>query len=237
MVRLFEFGATVVATCLLFVSCSADPEWSLAEGQHTETFRGGRLLLYLPQGLLQHSATKYPLLIFLHGLGESGSDINKIKKYGPPGFLDARLDFPFIVASPQAARRFNLDELNRLLDELLVKLPVDKDRIYLTGFSMGGIATYRWASTRPGTFAAIAPVSGAGVLEDACKLKGVPIWAFHGAKDERVKLADDEGMVNAIKACGGEIKFTVFPDIGHSPEAAYANPELYEWLLVHHLAN
>ncbi|HEY0799480.1 MAG TPA: dienelactone hydrolase family protein, partial [Steroidobacteraceae bacterium] len=221
------------------------PQWSLVEGQHRESLRGearkpidGQFLLYLPQGFSQHSAAKYPLLIFLHGSGQSGFDIDKVKSYGPPKFLDTRPDFPFIVASPQAPPPpggFDPDALNLLLDQLLQRLPIDKDRVYLTGFSMGGFFTYAWASVRPGTFAAIAPVSGAWIPDDACKLRSVPIWAFHGAKDEAVKMENDEAMVNAIKACGGDIKFTVYPDIGHSADPAYADPQLYQWLLQHRL--
>ena len=200
---------------------------------------GGRFLLYLPQGFASHGATRYPLLIFLHGSGESGVDIDKVKFNGPPKFLDARTDFPFIVVSPQAASAnvgFDIDGLNLLLDQVLHQLPIDTDRIYLTGLSMGGYATYEWASARPGTFAAIAPISGAGNPWDACALTRVPIWAFHGAQDDVVKTADDQAMVDAIKGCGGDIKFTVYPDLGHSAwEPAYQDPELYQWLLSHRL--
>jgi dienelactone hydrolase len=193
-------------------------------------------LLYLPKGFSQHPAVKYPLLIFLHGSSESGIDIDNVKKHGPPQFLDDRPDFPFIVASPQAPyppRGFDLEELTVLLSQLLERLPIDEDRVYLTGFSMGGFGTYLWASVHPETFAAIAPVSGAARPEVACNLRSVPIWAFHGAKDETVKVENDEAGVNAIKACGGDIKFTVYPDVGHSSDSAYADPQLYQWFLGH----
>lgn len=98
---------------------------------------------------------------------------------------------------------------------------------------MGGYGTYRWASVHPETFAAIAPVSGAARPEDACSLRSVPIWAFHGAKDETVKVENDEAAVNEIRACGGDIKFTVFPDAGHTSDPAYADPQLYRWFLEH----
>jgi poly(3-hydroxybutyrate) depolymerase len=246
MTRLFGFGATIAATCVL-VSCSTEPQWVLTEGQHKQRFSGevrktfdGQFLLYLPQGFSRHPAVKYPLLIFLHGSGESGIDINNVKKNGPPKFLDDRPDFPFIVASPQAPyppRGFDPDELTVLLNQLLQRLPIDKDRVYLTGFSMGSFGTYSWASAYPEIFAAIAPVSGAGRPEDACNLRSVPIWAFHGAKDEAVKVENDEAMVNAIKACGGDIKFTVYPDVGHSSDEAYADPQLYQWFLEHRRNN
>jgi poly(3-hydroxybutyrate) depolymerase len=243
MRRLFGFGATIAATCVLLVSCATEPQWALTEGQHKQIFSGevrrpfdGQFLLYLPKGFSQHPAVKYPLLIFLHGSGESGIDIDNLKKHGPPEFLDDRPDFPFIVASPQAPyppRGFDPEELTVFLNQLLQRLPIDKERVYLTGFSMGGRGTYLWASAHPEIFAAIAPVSGSARPEDACSLRSVPIWAFHGAKDETVKPESDESVVNAIKACGGDIKFTVYPDVGHSSDRAYADPQLYQWFLEH----
>jgi predicted peptidase len=238
-----RFAAGIAATCVLLVSCATEPQWALEDGQHRQRFSGevrrpvdGQFLLYLPKNFSPHPAEKYPLLIFLHGSGESGIDIDLLKKHGPPQFLDDRPDFPFIVASPQAPyppKGFDPEELTIFLEQLLRRLPVDKDRVYLTGFSMGGYGTYRWASAHPETFAAIAPVSGAARLDAACSLRSVPIWAFHGAKDETVKLEDDQAGLDAIKACGGDVKFTVYPDIGHSSDAAYADPQLYQWLLAH----
>jgi poly(3-hydroxybutyrate) depolymerase len=243
MTRLFGLSTTIVTTCALLVSCATQPQWVLMEGQHKQTFSGavqrpidGQFLLYLPHGFAQHPAEKHPLLIYLHGSGEAGIDIDDLKKHAPPKFLDDRADFPFIVVSPQAPyppRGFDPEELSVLLDQLLQRLPIDKERIYLTGFSMGAYGTYRWASLHPETFAAIAPVSGAARPQDACSLRSVPIWAFHGAKDESVKVEDDEAGVNAIKECGGDIKITVYPDVGHSSDAAYADLQLYQWFLKH----
>jgi predicted peptidase len=234
----------LIAGSLLLGGCATHRDWALAPGQHAESVGGVvrkqvnvRFLLYLPQGFTRAGNTRYPLLVFLHGSGESGSDIEQVKKHGPPQFLQTRADFPFIVVSPQAdnARTgFDPDAMNLLLDELLRRLPVDRQRIYLTGLSMGGYMAYGWASAQPERFAAIAPVSGAFDPDDACKLKSVPIWAFHGATDDVVKTADDQAMVDAIKACGGDIRFTVYPDVGHwAWDPAYADPKLYEWLLEH----
>jgi poly(3-hydroxybutyrate) depolymerase len=241
--RLFGFGATIAATSVLLVSCATEPQWVLTEGQHKQTFSGevrrpidGQFLLYLPNGFSRHPAEKYPLLIYLHGSGEAGIDIDALKKHAPPKFLDDRPDFPFIVVSPQAPyppRGFDPEELTVLLDQVMQRLPIDKNRVYLTGFSMGAYGTYRWASVHPETFAAIAPVSGAARPQESCSLRSVPIWAFHGAKDESVKVGDDEAGVNAIKACGGDVKITVYPDGGHSSDAAYADPQLYQWFLEH----
>ena len=238
------FGTTWLLAAWALSGCATQEHWNLVEGQHAQHFKGevrkpvsGQFLLYLPKGFAKHSDVKYPLMIFLHGSGESGRDIEKVKVNGPPKFLDTRTDFPFIVASPQAPMSrtgFDMEALNLMLENLLQRLPIDRDRVYLTGLSMGGYWSYDWASQHPELFAAVAPISGAWDPADACNLKTVPIWAFHGALDDVVNPADDQAMVDAIKACGGDITYTVYPDVGHGAwEPAYADPKLYDWLLSH----
>ncbi len=234
---------TLLVGSSLIAGCATRHSWVLAPGQHPQSFERrvtvetlGRFLLYLPAGFDAHSGTRYPLLIFLHGSGESGEDLEKVKAHGPPKLLASRPDFPFIVASPQARNsfeRFDPVALNAMLDELLEQLPIDQDRVYLTGLSMGGFWTYGWASQHPERFAAIAPVCGGWDAADACRLKDVPVWAFHGAQDPVVPLAGDQVMIDAIKACGGDARLTVYLYTGHdgSWTQAYADPELYTWLL------
>jgi predicted peptidase len=235
---------TLVALCSGIAGCAARDRWTLAPGQHAQSFERrvtvdahGRLLLYLPAGFDARSGKRYPLLIYLHGTGESGEDLEKVKAHGPPQFLDSRPDFPFIVASPQSPRNilgfgFDAVTLNAMLDELLAQLPIDSDRVYLTGNSMGGIWTYGWASLHPERFAAIAPVCGRWDVVDACRLKAVPVWAFHGAKDDVIPLADDQSMIDAIKSCGGDARLTVYPEAGHDAwTQTYADQNLYGWLL------
>jgi predicted peptidase len=124
--------------------------------------------------------------------------------------------------------------LDALLQEILQQLPVDSERVYLTGLSMGGYGTWSFATDHPERFAAIAPISGAGDPDRACLLKHVPIWAFHGGKDPVVYLKDDQDMVDAVRDCGGDAKFTVYPDGGHDVwTQTYDNPELYRWFLEH----
>lgn len=189
-------------------------------------------LLFLPEGYEQ-SDTKWPLMMFLHGAGESGNDLQKVKVHGPPKIVETKRDFPFILVSPQSARGgWDPPLLNALLDEIISKYRVDEDRIYLTGLSMGGFGTWAMAAAYPDRFAAIVPICGGGNPADAPKLKSIPAWVFHGAKDPVVPLARSEAMVNALKAAGGSVKFTVYPDAGHdSWTETYNNPELYEWLL------
>jgi len=124
--------------------------------------------------------------------------------------------------------------LNGLLDEILASYKVDRDRVYLTGLSMGGFGTWALAAAHPERFAAIVPICGGGNPADAGRLKDLPIWVFHGAKDRAVPLERSEVMVNAIRKAGGSPKFTVYPEAGHdSWTGAYTDPELYKWLLKH----
>ena len=235
-----KLKACVLIISLFAAGCSTSRNF--VEGQHPGSFEKEivttarvRYLLFLPKGFSTEKK-EWPLLMFLHGLGESGDDLEKVKTHGPPKMVEKENDFPFIVISPQVERFFGWspDILNALLDEVCAMLPVDTDRMYLTGLSMGGFGTWDFAARYPQRFAAIAPVCGVGDPEMACNLKNVPVWAFHGARDPVVPLKDDSVMVEAVKKCGGEVKFTVYPEAGHdSWTETYANPELYTWFLQH----
>lgn len=189
-------------------------------------------LLFLPQGY-EGSRKKWPLMLFLHDSGESGTNIEKVKVHGPPKIVESKPDFPFILVSPQSpGRGWNPDVLNALLDRIISKYRVDKDRVYLTGLSMGGFGTWALAAEHAEKFAAIVPICGGGNPADAPKLARLPIWVFHGAKDPTVPPARSKEMVEAIRAAGGNVKFTVYPDAGHDCWTdTYNNPALYEWLL------
>jgi predicted peptidase len=179
------------------------------------------------------SRKSWPLVLFLHGAGESGSDLAKVKTHGPPKLVEANGPFPFILVSPQSpGRGWNPDVLNALLDSVIKQYRVDKDRVYLTGLSMGGYGTWSLAAAYPEKFAALAPICGGGNPADAAKLARLPIWVFHGGKDPTVPLKRSEEMVEALKAAGDNPKFTVYPEAGHdSWTATYDNPEFYQWLL------
>jgi predicted peptidase len=225
----------------LLAGCAASRPWTLSSGQHPQLFQkeittivSSNFLLYLPREFGREKK-EWPLILFLHGAGERGSDLEKVKTHGPPKLLEKE-DFPFIVVSPQAPEGAGWmpDLLNALLDEVIERLPVDRDRIYLTGLSMGGFGTWRLAIEHPERFAAIAPICGGGEAYRVCRLKNLPVWAFHGAKDNVVPLKAQEEMVEALKQCGGNVKFTVYPEAGHdSWTETYANPELYRWFLEH----
>lgn len=199
--------------------------------------RRHRLLLYLPHTAAKTGTLeKFPLLLFLHGSGERGDDISKVKIHGPPKLIDQGRDFPFIVASPQLPNgaHWEAEALTGLLDALVDETPADPDRIYVTGLSLGGHGTWALAAAKPDRIAAIAPVSGAGAPETAAALKTIPVWSFHGALDEIVPPGQDISMVEAVSSNGGAARLTLYPDLGHDAwTRTYDNPELYDWLLTH----
>lgn len=191
-------------------------------------------LLALPKEY--ESKEKWPLLLFLHGAGERGDNLEQVKRHGPPKLIAAGKDLPFIVVSPQcpANRRWESIELTALLDEIVAKYKVDEDRIYVTGLSMGGFGTWSLATHSPERFAAIAPICGGGETFMARSLVKLPVWAFHGEKDSVVRPVRSTEMVEAIKAAGGDPKLTLYPDLSHdSWTITYDNPEFYTWLLEH----
>lgn len=195
-----------------------------------------RYLSWFPSAYNTHKDQQFPLLIFLHGSGERGTDLEKVKAWGPPSFVESRPDFPFIVISPQCpeGQWWKIEDLDLLLAQLLKKLRVDSDRVYLTGLSMGGYGTWEWAYTYPGRFAAIAPVCGGGEPIMAEELKLIPVWAFHGQDDPVVPVQGAIEMVEAVNKAGGDAKLTIYPGVGHdSWKNAYTEDGLYKWLLSH----
>ena len=205
--------------------------------QITKTI-SSKYLLYAPTDYGKDSAKKWPLILFLHGSGESGDDLEKVKTHGPPKLIAHGKEFPFIVVSPQCPSPrvgWDTEVLNGLLDDVIAHYSVDQDRVYLTGLSMGGYGTWALASDAPQRFAAIAPICGGGTPRRmARRLNKMPIWVFHGGKDPTVPIKEAQDMVDALKAQGSDVKFTVYPEAGHdSWTATYDNPDLYTWFLEH----
>jgi len=192
-------------------------------------------LLYIPPGYGKQGE-EWPLILFLHGAGERGDDVEKVKIHGPAKLAGEGKDFPFIILSPQCPEEgwWPTDFVMPLLDEVVRRQAVDEDRIYLTGLSMGGFGTWALAIEHPERFAAIAPICGGGDPKRVSRIKHVPVWVFHGAKDEVVPMEKSEVMVKALEEAGGDVKFTVYPEATHdSWTETYNNPELYEWFLSH----
>jgi predicted peptidase len=216
-------------------------EPSPGPGQHAQTLDKEikvtmHYLLYLPEEYGKDPSQKWPLMLFLHGAGERGDDLERVKKHGPPKLVAEGKQFPFIIVSPQCPSDgwWSTTKLFCLLDDITERYPVDKDRVYLTGLSMGGFATWSMAMEQPERFAAIIPVCGGGEPILARRYRKLPIWVFHGAKDSTVPVRRSEEMVEAVKKAGGDVKFTVYPEAEHdSWTETYNNPEVYDWLLSH----
>ena len=211
----------------------------------TETQRY-EYLLFLPKGYEAEPQKKWPLLMFLHGAGERGTNVWLVAVHGPPKLVRSQPDFPFILVSPQCPtdQRWNPEALVKLLDQIEASQRVDKSRVYLTGLSMGGFGTWSLGMRYPERFAAIAPICGGGdwlevrlgSRKNGPALKSLPVWAFHGAKDSVVPLSESERMINVLKTAAGNenAKLTVYPEANHdSWTATYNNPELFEWFLEH----
>jgi len=202
-------------------------------------------LLSLPQGHGEDTHRRWPLILFLHGAGERGDDLDLVRKHGIPRVAEQRPELPFVALSPQCPCDETwftvLDAVLALLDEVVARYAVDTDRLYLTGLSMGGYGTWYLATLCPDRFAAIAPVCGGGdwffgFPARVRVLRHLPTWAFHGAKDPVVAMEESAELVETLQACGGNVRFTVYPDAGHdSWTETYDNPELYEWFLRHSL--
>jgi predicted peptidase len=191
-----------------------------------------KYLLYLPQDY--DVQDNWPLLLFLHGGGERGDDLEQLKIHGPPKLIAAGKQFPMIIVSPQCPKdeRWQSVTLLALLDDLCEKYKVDQDRIYLSGLSMGGFALWGLAFDAPDRFAALAPICGGGEPASAKDIKHVAVWAFHGELDEGVPLRRTLEMIDALKNEGAEPKLTVLPGVGHiSWPAVYDDPAFYDWLL------
>lgn len=199
-----------------------------------------KYLLYLPEGYAG-SKEKWPLIIFLHGAGERGDDLKLVEKHGPPKLIaSGEMAFPFVIVSPQCpegewwSSGKQIDTLAALIDHIAASYRIDEDRIYVTGLSMGGFGTWRLACEHPNRFAAIAPICGRGDPFADRLIPHLPVWIFHGAKDEVVPLQASQEMVDALKKTKGKVEFTIYPDAGHdSWTQTYSNPALYEWFLKH----
>ena len=200
-------------------------------------------LLYLPDGYPLDQNKNWPLIIYLHGGSMRGNDPNKLKKYGPPYFIEQGEKFPFIIVSPQLpfGKNWYTDNwFQPWFSEITNKYRVDTDRVYLTGVSLGGEGTWYLAVNHPDVFAAAAPICGTTrrkkqIKEDAYKIKDLPIWVFHGVKDRVVDIAESDEMVEILENIGSNVKYTRYPFAGHGKAHwnTYGNEELYDWFLQH----
>lgn len=197
---------------------------------------GGQYLVRFPAGYDADTTRTWPTILFLHGAGERGDDLDLVKVHGPPKIAEQQADFPFLVIAPQAPAGSWWDRLMLVgvIEDALANYRIDPDRLYLTGLSMGGFGSWELAAYHPEYFAAVAPICGGGWRRLGCMAKDLPIWAFHGARDRVVPLNGSIDLVNEHQRCGGTSELTIYPDAGHdSWTETYNNPALYDWFLSH----
>jgi predicted peptidase len=178
-----------------------------------------------------------PLLLFLHGIGESGTDLEKVKAYGPPKlFPQYGLD-RFSLVAPQCpeGRFWDGGLLSSFVEKAIEKVNADVRRIYVTGFSMGGFGAWDLAAEIPERFAAVAIVSGGGNPSHAAIFLSLPVWLFHSAADEAVKVENSDGLFEALRSQNAPVTYTRYRDAAHvaTCEQAYTSSILYDWLLQH----
>ncbi|HEY3870587.1 MAG TPA: PHB depolymerase family esterase [Actinocrinis sp.] len=193
-------------------------------------------IVHTPSGYGADSSDRWPLLLFLHGASERGEDLTGPAAHGPVKQAVAGAEPPFVLVAPQCPAystwACELRTIAELLDEVAAAHRIDPDRIYVTGLSMGGAATWALAARYPGRFAAAVPICGSWLPEAAARIAGLPVWTFHGEDDDDIPILHTEKIVAAVEAAGGPIRFTRYPAVGHdSWTRTYDNPEVYAWLL------
>jgi predicted peptidase len=219
------------------------------------TFQDGDFTLpyriYVPPNL--QPGQKVPLVLFFHGAGERGDNNIRQLHHAIPGLFSyiQKHAIPAIVVAPQcptgmqwvnvpwgglshtmpAEPSVPMHAAMELLKDCVKTLPVDTSRIYVSGISMGGFGTWDIVQREPALFAAALPVCGGGDLAEAPKLKDLPIWTFHGELDQAVKTSRSRDMVEALKAAGGNPKYTEYPGVAHNSwTRTFEDEEVLNWL-------
>lgn len=186
---------------------------------------------------------KKPLIIFLHGSGEKGTDIELVKAHGPFKYLKSN-EIDAYVLAPQCPKEvyWESESLYQLIQKVITENKnIDTSRIYLTGLSMGAWGAWNLAFAHPDMFAALVPIAGfvdrVPMLEN-CKIKDIPTRIFHGLVDDVVDVRYSIDIYKKLKDCNKDIKLTIFDDANHdSWTRVYDNPEIYKWMLLQRKTN
>jgi len=195
-------------------------------------------LIYLPDDYNENLQESFPLVLFLHGAGERGRDLELIKKHGIPKRINEGKEFPFIVLAPQCPTSgwWNFDEyifsLIKMVDGVIEMYNVDKARIYGTGLSMGGFGILSLAMQNPKIFSAIVPICGGANINKLKILNKLPMWLFHGEKDDVYPPESSSLIYKMLRKDNPNIKLTIYHDLGHDCwTKTYENDKMFEWLL------
>ncbi len=238
--QFFRMTDKIFLPLLILVSfqcCSSQSKARLIDAeQEVITRENISYYLYFPENYEEADNEKFPLLLFLHGGGESGNSLETVKRNGPPKLIASGKKFPFLILAPQNPHKkkwWDTRVVKQLLDTVVENNRVDKNRIYLTGLSRGGGAAWEMAVQYPETFAALAVVCGMTPVPYASWIdKDLPIWVFHGMEDQSIPFSESEDMVKKLREMGHEVRFTKYEGIGHNSwTQAYDTEALYDWFM------
>jgi len=238
---------------LLFATAAlpaAEPKHGFIDKVYNGPEGEGKYIVFIPKAY--DGSKEFPIILFLHGAGETGTDGKKQAEVGLGKAVKAHADtFPFIVVFPQSQKRTwgaaseDGKRALAILDIVMKEYKSDPKRVYLTGLSMGGFGTWSMAAAHPEKWAAIAPICGGigrpraensseQLKKTAEKIKDLPCWCFHGDADNAVPVQMSRDAIKALKDAGGNPKYTEYPGVGHNSwDKAYATQELYDWFLAH----
>ncbi|MGQ7870607.1 carboxylesterase family protein [Sunxiuqinia sp. sy24] len=203
-----------------------------AEAQNKDKKVRYNYLTFLPENYDSLKNQLLPVIFYLHGRSVSGTNINRIKQYGLPYFLDKGKKLDFIVVAPQCPWGKNWASenwLDTIYAEISTQYRIDSSRVYLTGMSLGGFGTWELANRYPHKFAAIAPLCGGAKDKWADNLTHLPIWVFHGANDKQVPVSRSDRMVKALEKRDAPVTYSRLAGKGHDIHRVYDDDRLYEW--------
>jgi len=193
-------------------------------------------LVQLPRGYDEQTNRFWPMVFYLHGIGEWGDDLKKVLRFGPPRLMAQGTNLPCIVVSPQLPKGYfwfrESNSMLEILEEVTALYRVDKRRVHATGNSMGAFGAILVVAREPERFASLVPVCGGVDYLDSLRLRDVPIWAFHGEKDSIIPVEESRRLVELVNQIGGKARLTIYRDAGHNCwDRAYDDPALWDWML------
>ncbi len=231
--------------CLIAVAALATATFASAEQKAVKSdvniASDINYLLYTPKDYAGSGKT-YPLVVWLHGGDQGGSDVEKLRTSGLPKMIEEGRDFPFLVFSPQNPSEELLYPIERVaatLQSVVADHRVDRSRIYLIGYSRGGFGAWSMAEQFPETFAAVVPIAGGGIRHYLNRTnEKTAFWAFHGANDEVIPLSDTVVLVQRLQELKRNVRLTVFEETNHQAvEGKVLKDEaMWTWLLEQKLA-